>query len=110
MATPPPLTPEQRAAALAKAAESVALIRELNHLRQLRNPLEAWVQGETPAMRKIVYDLRFNRGFKIKLVTMDGFESTEMRQQFNKKKIAIDYLSMDRSMLPYQDFFDAIMD
>lgn len=61
-------------------------------------------------VRKIVYDLRFARGFKIKLITMDGFESTEMRQQFNKKKIATDYISMDRTMLPYQDLFDAIMD
>lgn len=61
-------------------------------------------------IRKIVYDLRFNRGFKIIMVTMDGFESTEMRQQLNKKKIATDYVSMDRTMLPYQDLYDAIME
>lgn len=61
-------------------------------------------------IRQIVYELRFNRGFKIKLITMDGFESTEMRQQLNKKKIPTDYVSMDRTMLPYQDLYDAIME
>jgi two-component system response regulator AtoC len=43
--------------ALARAAEKVELARELNHLRQMRNPLEMWVQGETAAMRKLVYEL-----------------------------------------------------
>jgi two-component system response regulator AtoC len=43
--------------AVSKASEAVALVRELNHLRQMRNPLDAWVQGETAAMRKLVYDL-----------------------------------------------------
>jgi len=43
--------------ALARAAEKVELARELNHLRQMRNPLELWVQGETVAMRKLVYEL-----------------------------------------------------
>ena len=42
---------------LAKAAESVALVRELNHLRSLRNPLAAWVQGDTPAMKRIFFEL-----------------------------------------------------
>ena len=43
--------------AVGKADEAVALQRELNHLRKMRNPLDAWVQGETPAMKKIAYDL-----------------------------------------------------
>jgi DNA-binding NtrC family response regulator len=43
--------------ALEKAAESVALVRELNHLRSQRNPLSAWVQGDTPAMKRIFYEL-----------------------------------------------------
>jgi hypothetical protein len=61
-------------------------------------------------IRQIVYDLRFNRRFKIVTVSMDGFESTEMRQQLNKKRIATDYVSMDRTMLPYQDLYDALME
>jgi len=54
---PKPVDMTRLKQALAKAAEAVALVRELNHLRQLRNPLDAWVQGDTAIMRKIVYDL-----------------------------------------------------
>jgi len=54
---PKPVDVARLKQSLGKAAESVALVRELNHLRQLRNPLEAWVQGETAAMRKLVFDL-----------------------------------------------------
>jgi len=54
---PKPVDVARLKQSLGKAAESVALVRELNHLRQMRNPLEAWVQGETAAMRKLVYDL-----------------------------------------------------
>jgi two-component system response regulator AtoC len=54
---PKPVDMTRLKQSLGKAAEAVALVRELNHLRQMRNPLDAWVQGETPAMRKIVYDL-----------------------------------------------------
>ncbi len=43
--------------AVDKAADSVALVRELNHLRQQHSPLDRWVQGDTAAMRKIVYEL-----------------------------------------------------
>lgn len=61
-------------------------------------------------IRQIIYDLKFRRKFRVIMVTMDGFESTEMRQQLNKKRIATDYTSMDRTMLPYQDFYDAVME
>jgi two-component system, NtrC family, response regulator AtoC len=54
---PKPVDMTRLLQALGKAAEAVALVRELNHLRQMRNPLDAWVQGETAAMRKIMYDL-----------------------------------------------------
>jgi DNA-binding NtrC family response regulator len=54
---PKPLDVAHLLRSIARAAETVDLARELNHLRQQRNPLDAWVQGETPAMRKIVYDL-----------------------------------------------------
>ena len=54
---PKPVDMTRLKQALSKAAEAVALVRELNHLRQMRNPLDAWVQGETAAMRKIVHDL-----------------------------------------------------
>jgi two-component system response regulator AtoC len=43
--------------AVDKAAESVALLRELQHLRSARDPLSTWVMGETPAMKRIAHDL-----------------------------------------------------
>ncbi len=43
--------------AVDRAAERVALQRELEHLRLARNPADAWVVGETPAMKKLMADL-----------------------------------------------------
>jgi two-component system response regulator AtoC len=54
---PKPVDMSRLRQAVDKASEAVALVRELNHLRQMRNPLEAWVQGETTAMRKVIYEL-----------------------------------------------------
>ena len=59
-------------------------------------------------IRKMVYDLKFNRGFNIKYVTMDGFNTTDTMQQFQKKKINAGYLSVDKSKLPYTDLREAI--
>ena len=43
--------------AVAKAAETVDLMRELNHLRVSRSPIDEWVLGETPVMKRIANDL-----------------------------------------------------
>ena len=43
--------------AVAAAAETVALARELAHLRRARIPAGSWVLGDTPAMKRIAYDL-----------------------------------------------------
>jgi len=43
--------------AVDKAAESVALARELAHLRNTRNSIDSWVVGEMPAMKRIAQDL-----------------------------------------------------
>ena len=59
-------------------------------------------------VRRVVYDLKEDRGFKIVSITMDGFQSTDSLQQFRKKKYLADYLSVDRSTLPYEDLRDAI--
>lgn len=58
-------------------------------------------------LRNYIYDLR-NRGFRIKDVTMDGFQSTDTRQQLSKKRMNVNYLSVDKSKLPYEDMRDAI--
>lgn len=59
-------------------------------------------------VRKMVYDLKFHRGFNIKWVTMDGFNTTDTMQQFHKKKINAAYLSVDKSKLPFTDLREAI--
>jgi hypothetical protein len=59
-------------------------------------------------VRRIVYELREDRGFRIYSVSMDGFQSTDSLQQFRKKRYISDYLSVDRSTLPYEDLRDAI--
>lgn len=59
-------------------------------------------------IRRIVYDLKEDRGFRIYSISMDGFQSTDSMQQFRKKKYVADYLSVDRSTLPYEDLRDAI--
>lgn len=59
-------------------------------------------------VRRIIYDLKEERHFKIYSVTMDGFQSTDTMQQLRKKKYRVDYLSMDKSTLPYEDLREAI--
>ena len=58
-------------------------------------------------LRNYIYELR-RRGFKIQSVTMDGFQSTDTRQQLRKKRLNPSYLSVDKSKLPYEDMRDAI--
>lgn len=59
-------------------------------------------------VRRIIYDLKEDRGFRVYGVSMDGFQSTDMLQQLRKKRYMTDYLSVDKSTLPYEDLRDAI--
>ena len=59
-------------------------------------------------VRRRVYDLIDNRKFKIKKATLDGFQSQDTIQQFRKRRIRADYLSVDRQKLPYEDLREAI--
>ena len=54
---PKPVNMKRLLQAAEKAAERVALLRELNHLRESRSPLGTWVQGDTLAMKRVVHDL-----------------------------------------------------
>lgn len=58
-------------------------------------------------LRGYIYDFK-ERGFRIRNVTMDGFQSTDTRQQLRKRKFLTDYLSVDKSKLPYEDLRDAL--
>ena len=59
-------------------------------------------------VRRIIYDLKEEMGFKVYSVSMDGFQSTDTMQQLRKKKYRVDYLSVDKSTLPYEDLREAI--
>lgn len=61
-------------------------------------------------VRRLVYHVRDELGFRIKKVTLDGFQSTDMIQQLNKRRFDAGYVSVDRDLLPYQDLRDAIYD
>lgn len=59
-------------------------------------------------VRQIVYSVIDDLNFKVKTITMDGFQSTDTLQQFRKRRINADYLSVDRQKLPYEDLREAI--
>jgi len=58
-------------------------------------------------LRNYIYELK-RRGFRITKTTMDGFQSTDTRQQLRKKRLNPQYLSVDKSKLPYEDLREAI--
>jgi hypothetical protein len=59
-------------------------------------------------VRRIIYDLKDEYKFKVSKVSMDGFQSTETKQQLRKRKFTTEYVSVDKSKLPYEDLRDAI--
>lgn len=59
-------------------------------------------------VRRLIYHLKDDLGFKIKKVTMDGFESTDTLQQLAKRRYETENVSMDKSVLPYHDLREAI--
>jgi hypothetical protein len=65
--------------------------------------------GEIPIsdMRQRIYVLK-ERGFNIKSVTFDGFQSRETIQTLNKMRITAEYLSVDKDTAPYEALKDCI--
>lgn len=61
-------------------------------------------------IRRVIYDLKDENKFRIIDVTMDGFQSTDTMQLLRKKRFRTDYLSVDRSTLPYEDLREALYD
>lgn len=59
-------------------------------------------------IRKMIYYLRDERGFRIKQVTLDGVESLDTIQTLRKSKFSCDKLSVDKNKAPYEDLRDAI--
>jgi hypothetical protein len=59
-------------------------------------------------VRRIIYDLKDERKFRLVKVTMDGFQSTDTRQQLERRRIESEVVSVDKQMLPYYDLREAI--
>lgn len=59
-------------------------------------------------IRRIIYDLKSEYGFNLKKVTTDGFQSTDTRQQLEKRRFETEMVSVDRTVLPYHDLREAI--
>jgi hypothetical protein len=61
--------------------------------------------------RKIIIDLRNQHGFKIDVVTFDGFQSQDSIQLLrHDHKFNTDELSVDRKKGPYEDLREAILE
>ena len=61
-------------------------------------------------IRRMIYKLKFDLGYNLHRVTLDGFEGVDFRQQLAKNKIAWETLSVDKKKMPYEDLRDAIYD
>lgn len=59
-------------------------------------------------VRRFIYHMKDDLGFNIKKVTLDGFQSTDTRQQMTRKRIESDIVSVDRTLLPYHDLREGI--
>jgi hypothetical protein len=59
-------------------------------------------------VRRMVYSLGDDFGFKLSKVTMDGFQSTDTKQQLARRRIPTDALSVDKDVLPYHDLREAL--
>lgn len=110
---------------VAYSANGDALAFAMGHVREVRN-----IDGESKPyiifdllyrekalpgreiflqkIRQIIYSLKSDKRFKIEMVTTDGFQSTDFRQQMSSRRFTVDVVSVDKDMLPYSDLRDAI--
>lgn len=110
---------------LAYSAEGDALGMAMGHIRELveidgeqkpyivfdmllRMKAAAGTEIMLSDVRRLIYELRDDRRFRITFVSYDGFESTDTLQQLRKKKYQADKVSVDKTMLPYEDLREAI--
>lgn len=59
-------------------------------------------------LRRLIYTLRDEYGFKLKKITFDGFQSTDTDQQLRKRRFSTELVSVDKQVLPYHDLREAI--
>lgn len=60
------------------------------------------------AIRQYIYTLRYDLNFKIKTISLDGFQSIDTKQQLRKRKFWVEDLSVDKTTGPYEDLREAI--
>ena len=65
-------------------------------------------QIELALVRQLLYRLRDDHNFRIRSVTLDSYQSTDMMQQLRKARFKTDLLSMDKSIVPYYDLREAL--
>ncbi|USH45007.1 terminase [Gordonia phage Camerico] len=63
---------------------------------------------ELAEFRKILYHIRDELGFKISVVTFDGFQSQDTIQILRKKRFNVGECSVDRNKAPYEELREAI--
>lgn len=61
-------------------------------------------------MRSVLYHVRDELCFRLKRVTLDGFNSKDTMQQLAKRRFEVEYVSIDKKTLPYEDLREAIYD
>lgn len=61
-------------------------------------------------VRQLVYQLAEHGGFPISMVTLDGFQSADSRQQFIRKGFPSEIISVDKSPDPYLALKHALYD
>lgn len=59
-------------------------------------------------VRRVIYHLKDELKFRLKTISMDGFQSTDTQQQLRKRKFRVEPLSVDKATLPYEDLREAI--
>lgn len=59
-------------------------------------------------VRRLIFAMKNDYKFRLKRVTMDGFQSVDTRQQLVKNRIECEIVSMDKQTAPYEELRDAI--
>lgn len=110
---------------LAYSPDGDALGFAMGHVREMREVegelkpyivIDCLVRIHAPAgreiflgdIRRMIYTLKNDFKFKIVKITMDGFQSTDTRQQLEKNRIDTEIISVDKALLPYQDLREAL--
>lgn len=92
---------------LQEVVEKVPIIRLEMHLRIY--PERELGEVELSRVRFLIFKLR-KVGYKIKYASADGFQSKDMEQILKRNGIQFDYISMDKTLDPYETFRSAVYD